>query len=92
MPKLKMVDSINMANWELNNDKNLDIFDKLIPEDIETTSDFNLDCKYYSGKKFIDKYKNNKTPLAINMNIQSLASKFDSFVTTLDFLKKKIST
>jgi len=85
-----MVDNSRMTfTGELNNNENLDIFKTLLlKDDIPSLSDFKLDCNYYSEKDFVSKYKNSQTNLAISLNIQSLASKFDSFLTTLDLFDK----
>ena len=76
----------------LNDNISLDIYNKIINHIIDDNNDnnlyedINIDSQFYDLDTFINRFANSKSPLFINLNIQSLMSKHDKLNTFIGHL------
>ena len=64
----------------LNNNKSLDVLHNLRnynEDENNPFSEVNVDSLFYDEETFTSKFKNSNKPIFLNLNVQSLMSKFD---------------
>ncbi len=49
-------------------------------------TDLNLNCRYFDVHEFVNKFKNNASHPLLNINIQSLPSKFEELEELIESL------
>ena len=96
---LAMVPELIASSGLLNEDKKLDFTYNYSLFLENSVDNFNfienpllsnkLSSNYYNESSFIDCFKNFKSPLVLNLNIQYLLSKFEKFKSLLSILSEK---